>query len=142
MIFDYLSQEDFKNRVVFEILESEGIKSYTEVSEFFKEIKKLGGRIAIDDFGSGYSNFEYILKLDVDFIKIDGSLIKNIDKDLYSQVIVETIINFAKKLGIRTVAEYVHSEEVYEMAKNLEIDYCQGYYLSPPKPFEELFKRS
>ncbi|WP_051654182.1 EAL domain-containing protein [Persephonella sp. KM09-Lau-8] len=141
MIFDYLSQEDFKNRVVFEILESEGIKSYTEVSEFFKEIKKLGGRIAIDDFGSGYSNFEYILKLDVDFIKIDGSLIKNIDKDLYSQVIVETIINFAKKLGIRTVAEYVHSEEVYEMAKNLEIDYCQGYYLSPPKPFEELFKR-
>ncbi len=140
IIFDYLCQEDFKNRVVFEILESEGIKSYTEVSEFFKEVKKLGGKIAIDDFGSGYSNFEYILKLDVDFIKIDGSLIKNIDKDLYSQVIVETIINFAKKLGIRTVAEYVHSEEVYEMAKNLGIDYCQGYYLSPPKPFEELFK--
>ncbi|WP_297455501.1 EAL domain-containing protein [Persephonella sp.] len=142
MIFDYLSQEDFKNKVVFEILESEGIKSYTEVSEFFKEVKKLGGRIAIDDFGSGYSNFEYILKLDVDFLKIDGSLIKNIDKDLYSQVIVETIINFAKKLGIRTIAEFVHSEEVYEMAKNLEIDYCQGYYLSPPKPFEKLLSNS
>ncbi|WP_293448334.1 EAL domain-containing protein [Persephonella sp.] len=140
LIFEYMSQPVYKNRVIFEILESEGIENYEEVSGFIKEVKNLGGQISLDDFGAGYSNFEYILKLDVDYIKIDSSLIRNIHSDIYSQIIVETIVGFAQKLGIRTIAEFVHNEDVYEMVKALNIDYSQGFFLSKPKPFEELFK--
>ena len=119
--------------VVFEILESEGIENFDEVSRFIKEVKSYGAKIAIDDFGTGYSNFEFILKLDVDYIKIDSSLIKNLDKDIYSTIIVETIVGFSKKLGIYTIAEFVHSEEVFNQVKTLEIDYSQGFYLGKPR---------
>ncbi len=119
--------------IVFEILESEGIENFGEVSRFIKEVKSYGAKIAIDDFGTGYSNFEFILKLDVDYIKIDSSLIKNLDKDIYSTIIVETIVGFSKKLGIYTIAEFVHSEEVFQQVKTLEIDYSQGYYLGEPR---------
>ena len=140
LIFEHLSKPFYKNRVIFEILESEGMENYEEVSGFIKEVKNLGGKISLDDFGAGYSNFEYILKLDVDYIKIDSSLIRNIHSDIYSQIIVETIVGFAQKLGIRTIAEFVHNEDVYDMVKALKIDYSQGFYLGKPKPFEELFK--
>ncbi len=120
-------------KVVFEILESEGIENFDEVSRFIKEVKSYGAKIAIDDFGTGYSNFEFILKLDVDYIKIDSSLIKNLDKDIYSTIIVETIVGFSKKLGIYTIAEFVHSEEIFNQVKSLEIDYSQGFYLGKPR---------
>lgn len=80
------------NRVVFEILESEGIENYSQVSHFIAVMKKHGAKIAIDDFGSGYSSFENILKLNIDYLKIDGSLIKNIDHDERQRIIVKTII--------------------------------------------------
>lgn len=85
------------SRVTFEILESEGIENYEEVISFINQIKYLGARIAIDDFGTGYSNFEHLLRLDVDYIKIDGSLIRNIVSDDKHKLIVETIVSFAKK---------------------------------------------
>ncbi len=119
--------------IVFEILESEGIENFDEVSRFIKEVKSYGAKIAIDDFGTGYSNFEFILKLDVDYIKIDSSLIKNLDKDIYSTIIVETIVGFSKKLGIYTIAEFVHSEEIFHQVKTLGIDYSQGFYLGEPR---------
>jgi len=96
-------------------------------------IKSFGAKIAIDDFGSGYSNFAHLLKLNPEYIKIDGSLIKNIDKDKNSLVIVKTINDFAHALGIQTVAEYVHSKEVFEVLTELGIDEFQGYYFSEPK---------
>jgi PAS domain S-box-containing protein/diguanylate cyclase (GGDEF)-like protein len=139
LIFEYLNRPEYKGRVIFEILESEGMENYDEVSGFIKEVKNLGGMISLDDFGAGYSNFEYILKLDVDYIKIDSSLIKNIHTDIYSQIIVETIVGFAQKLGIRTIAEFVHNEDVFDMVKNLGIDYSQGFYLGKPQPFDKLF---
>ena len=86
----------------------------------------MGCKIAIDDFGSGYSNYEHLLKLHIDYIKFDGSLIKNIDKDHNAQIIVQTILDFAQKLNISTVAEYVHSEAVFEYVKKLKIDRSQG----------------
>ncbi|WP_457639195.1 EAL domain-containing protein [Persephonella sp.] len=140
LIFDYLSRPEYRGRVTFEILESEGVENYEEISQFIKEIKNLGGKISIDDFGAGYSNFEYILKLDVDYLKIDASLIKNIHTDLYSQIIVETIVGFAQRLGIRTIAEFVHNEDVFDMVANLKIDYSQGFYLGKPLPFDKIIK--
>jgi EAL domain-containing protein (putative c-di-GMP-specific phosphodiesterase class I) len=92
----------------------------------------MGVKIAIDDFGTGYSNFSYLLKLRPDYIKIDGSLIKHIDTDDNSIAIVSAILAFSKKLGIKTIAEYVHSKEVYEKCKELGIDEFQGFYLGEP----------
>ena len=102
--------------------------------EFIKTVKALGSKIAIDDFGSGYSNYEYILRLNVDYIKIDSSLIKNIATDKNSQVLIETIVDFTKKLNIQTIAEFVHSKEVYDEVKKLKIDFSQGFYLGEPGP--------
>ncbi len=134
MIYELLSQSSDGNRLIFEILESEGIENHAEVSSFITKIKTFGAKIAIDDFGTGYSNFAHIMRLNVDFIKIDASLIKNLDVDLSAQDIVGTIVEFAHRLNIKTVAEFVHNENVYNECIELGIDYLQGYYLSHPKP--------
>ena len=136
MIFikEMIRKNRVENRVIFEILESEGIENFEEVSKFINEIHKIGAKIAIDDFGSGYSNFEYLVKLDIDYIKIDGSLIKNIDKDENSKIIVGVIVGYARKKGIKTVAEFVSSKEIYETVKELGIDFVQGYYTGKPSP--------
>lgn len=122
------------NQVIFEILESESIENYTGVSRFITQMKELGCKIAIDDFGIGYSNFQHLLKLKIDYLKIDASLIMNIHKDKNSQAIVESIVTFTKKLNIKTVAEFVFSKAVYTKLKQLKVDYLQGYYLGHPKP--------
>mgnify|MGYP000602916684 CR=1 FL=1 len=131
-----LENRDIAKRVIFEIVESEGIDNFEEVSLFIKEMKAVGCKIAIDDFGTGYSNFEYLMKLNVDFIKIDGSFIKNIDMCEQSLLIAELIITFAKKQNIKTVAEFVHSKSVLEKVKELGITYSQGFYLGEPKSIE------
>jgi EAL domain-containing protein (putative c-di-GMP-specific phosphodiesterase class I) len=122
------------NRIIFEILESEGIENYEIINEFITEMKKYGVKIAIDDFGAGYSNFVYITKLDIDYIKIDGSIIRNIDTDTTSQIITKTIIDFASQLNIQTVAEFVHSEKVNNYLKDLNLNHLQGYYYGEPSP--------
>ena len=73
-----------------------------------------GDIIGIDDFGVGYSNFSHVVKLNVDFLKIDASLVKNIETDETAQVTVRSIVSFARELGIKTIGEYVHSQAVYE----------------------------
>ncbi|MCT7443982.1 bifunctional diguanylate cyclase/phosphodiesterase [Aliarcobacter cryaerophilus] len=132
-IVNAMEKTNTAKQITFEIVESEGIESFTEVSNFIKKAKKLGCKIAIDDFGTGYSNFEYIIKLDVDYIKIDGSLIKNINIDNNLYLTVQTIVGFAKALKIKTVAEFVHNEEVLNCVKNLNIDYSQGFFIDEPK---------
>ena len=121
-------------RITFEILESEGIENYKEVSEFITKMKAFGCRFAIDDFGSGYSNFEHLLHLDIDYIKIDGSLIRNLDSDINSLLIVEAIVNIAEKRHLDCVAEYVHNHTVMQMVTRLGIRYAQGFYLGEPQP--------
>jgi len=120
------------HRVVIELVESEGIENFEHIDKFIKDVKGLGCQIAIDDFGTGYSNFEYLMKLNADYIKIDGSLIKNINTDESSQIVVELIVGFAKRMKIKTIAEFVHNEQVYQKIKSLGIDYSQGYYLGEP----------
>lgn len=135
-MFDFIMKKLYDSKVAdkvtFEILEGDAIEDFTKVNNFINEIRRFGAKIAIDDFGSGYSNFSYLTKLNVDYIKIDGSLIKNIDTDHNAYIVVETIVQFAKKLGIKTVAEYVHSREIYKKVKKLEIEYMQGFYFNEP----------
>jgi diguanylate cyclase (GGDEF)-like protein len=129
-----VSEDQIGKRVVFELLESEGIENYNEVSRFIELVKKHGCKIAIDDFGAGYSNFEHILRLRVDYLKIDASLIKPIATDANAHAIVETIVSFASRLGIQTVAEFVHSEAVQRVVRTLGVDYSQGYFVGKPLP--------
>uniref|UniRef100_UPI004048D264 EAL domain-containing protein n=1 Tax=Aliarcobacter sp. TaxID=2321116 RepID=UPI004048D264 len=132
-LFNKLVQTNTANRIVLEIVESEGIEKFEEVGDFIRKAKSLGCRVAIDDFGTGYSNFEYIIKLNVDFLKIDGSLIKNIHINENIKLTVSTIVNFAKVLGIKTVAEYVHCQEVQDVVESLGIDFSQGYLFHEPE---------
>ncbi len=119
-------------RVCFEILETEKIENYQVIANFVSEVRELGCKVSIDDFGSGYSNFSHLLNLNFDYLKIDSSLIKNIDIDKHKQIIVKTIVTFAKELGIITIGEFVESKEVYSFITQMGIDYSQGYYFSPP----------
>lgn len=123
---------DFARNITFEILESEGIQNYSEIISFITTVKKYGATISIDDFGTGYSNFEYLIKLNFDYLKIDASMIKNIDKDEKSQLVTKTIVDFAKKIGVKTIAEFVSSKDILSKVQELDIDYAQGYYLGEP----------
>ncbi len=131
-IIKTISKTGTASRIVFEILESEGIESYDEVIQFITQVKALGAKIAIDDFGTGYSNFENILKLSVDYIKIDGSLIREITGNPRHHIIVETIIDFAQKIGAKTIAEFVSDEAIYDTLKKIGVDYSQGYFTGKP----------
>jgi PAS domain S-box-containing protein/diguanylate cyclase (GGDEF)-like protein len=130
----YNKLENYPNpeRVIFEITESQEIVDYDRINKFIKYVKQYDVKIAIDDFGSGYANFEHILNIDTDYIKIDGSLIKNIHTDENSKVITEAIINFSKKLNRQTIVEFVHNEEIFKVVKELGADYSQGFYLGVP----------
>ena len=134
VIRECLARHDVKGRVVFEILESEGIHRYDIASSFIEAVKAEGCMIAIDDFGSGYSNFEHILRLKVDYLKLDASLVKNLDTDRQAYAIVETMQRFAERLGVRTIAEYVHNAAVQASVERLRVHYSQGYYIGEPAP--------
>lgn len=131
-ILNKLKHSKASTRVIFEIVESEAIQDFNKISRFIHEIKRYGAKIAIDDFGDGYSNFAYLTKMSVDFIKIDGSLIQDIDTDRDAYLVVETIVGFANKLGIKTIAEFVHSSTVMDKVKELGIDFSQGYHIDKP----------
>ena len=137
LLKEKLTQTGIGSRIVFEIIESEGIENFDKVMEFITEIKKFGCQISIDDFGTGYSNFEYLMKLKVDYIKIDASMIKNIDVNNESEMITETIVDFAKKFGIKTIAEFVYSQSVFEKVNALNVDYAQGYHFGKPEPLKK-----
>ena len=139
-LFEKLSNFPNPNRIIFELLETDLIEDFELVISFITKIKKFGCQVAIDDFGSGYSNMENILKLKPDYIKIDGSLIKHIDTSKESYTIVKNIISMAKELNAKTVAEFVHNQEVYQQLKALNIDYFQGYYTGMPFSSTELPK--
>jgi len=120
------------SRVILEVLEGISVKGMESSLKQLKELKKRGFKIAIDDFGTQHSNFERVNAMNVDFIKIDGIFVKNINKDEKSFSIVKTINDFAKSIGAKTVAEFVYNKEVFKKIKELGVDYAQGYYFHKP----------
>jgi len=127
--------------VIFEITERKAIEDIMRVVSFVRELKDEGFRFAIDDFGSGYSSFYYLKYLPVDFLKIEGEFIKTLPNSPTDRVFIEGIVNVAKKMGIKTIAEFIENENVLEVVKDLGIDYAQGYYLGKPEPLEEKLKK-
>lgn len=133
---DYLehqiSRQQIGSRLIFEILESEGINNYETVRAFILRFKGLGCQFAIDDFGAGYSNFDHLIKLNMDVLKIDGSLIRNLPHDRNTQIIVKHICDFAHEMGVSTVAEFVTNEAIFKWVASFGIDTSQGYYFYKP----------
>jgi EAL domain-containing protein (putative c-di-GMP-specific phosphodiesterase class I) len=136
--YDFLIEKlkqnpDLASRVIFEITESQTTQNSQKLLAFTSEIKRYGAKIAIDDFGRGYSNFSMLLDMKADYLKIDGELISKIDTNQNSLTIIQSIVEFAKKLEIKTVAEYVYSSTILSKVKSLDIDYSQGFYIDKPK---------
>jgi len=144
IIETFKKNKDLASRVTFEILESDEITDITLFKQKIELLHSLGAKVSIDDFGSGYSNFRTILDIEANYLKIDGSLIKNIDKNEKDFKVVKSIIHFAKEADMKTVAEFVHSKEVYDKLLEFDLDYMQGYYIAQPSStllnVEELFK--
>jgi len=128
-----IERYDIGNKIIFEILESEEIVDFDTTMDFIERMRSQGVRFAIDDFGSGYSNFSYMLQMRPDFLKIDGSLIENITQDSNEYYVVSAIVKFARSLDIKLIAEYVSTKEIVDILEKFDIDYMQGYYFSEPK---------
>lgn len=131
-LHDQILKHGVGKRLIMEILESEVVSDYKMVSNILDDFREHGVRIAIDDFGSGFSNFEHILRLNPDYIKIDASLIKEILNNQNSFTLVKAISEFSKELGMKVIAEYVSTKEIFQALKELSIDEYQGYYFSVP----------
>ncbi|WP_415396587.1 EAL domain-containing protein [Sulfurimonas sp. CS5] len=136
MLYAKFDEFEYNHHLTIELLETEEFKDYKRVYDFCLKVRSYGIKIALDDFGAGYSNFSHALNLPIDYIKIDASLISNIDSDINSQIMVETIVGLAHKLNIQTIAEYVSSKEILEVVKRLNVDYAQGYYVGKPEPIQ------
>ena len=121
-----------KDRIVFEITERETVKNFSVLEKFVLNLKMAGYQFAIDDFGSGFSSFHYIKKFPIDYLKIDGEFIININKDEKDKAFVNSILTLAKELNVKTVAEYVEDEEIVNTLKEMGVDYLQGFHIGKP----------
>ncbi|MGX2039573.1 putative bifunctional diguanylate cyclase/phosphodiesterase [Methylocaldum sp. MU1018] len=121
------------SRLAFEITETATVANYQQTREMIARIRALGCHFALDDFGAGFSSFDYIKKFPVDYLKIDGQFIKNLLHDETDQVLVKAMIDIARKLGKKTIAEYVESPKVLSLLKTLGVDYAQGYLIGKPE---------
>lgn len=119
-------------RVCFEITETAVISNMHSALRFIKELKGLGCRFALDDFGTGLSSFSYLQTLSVDYIKIDGSFVRNMLTDPMAYAIVTSVNNLAHAVGLKTIAEYVDQRGLLEELSELGVDYVQGYHLASP----------
>ena len=120
------------SRVHLEIVEDIIINKSDVFDKQIQDLKSAGYHVIVDDFGTDKSAYSRMFELQADYIKIDGAFIKELKKDKAHQVIVKSIVDFAKKSGIKTIAEHVESQEVYDIVNELEIDYSQGYYVGKP----------
>jgi len=128
------AHRDRAARLDIELLESEEMDDLDAVRTFIAKIKAYGCGVSLDDFGSGYSNFSYIMELDIDTLKIDGSLIRKMELDAKTLRTVETIVRFAHQLGLNVVAEFVESAATAEKLRAMDVEYAQGYHFGHPSP--------
>ncbi len=122
--------------ICFEITETVAITNLAKAAQFISQLKNIGCRFALDDFGSGMSSFAYLKNLPVDYLKIDGVFIKDIVKDEIAASMVEAIARIASVMKIQTIAEFVENEATLSKLKSLGVDYAQGYGIAKPRPLE------
>jgi len=122
-------------RICFEITETAAIANFDAARRFFTQLRALGCRFLLDDFGSGMSSLAYLKNLPVDYLKIDGEFILNIVQDPVQQAMVESIHRISQVLGLKTIGECVEGEGALETLRRIGIDYAQGFWLAEPVPF-------
>lgn len=123
------------SQMVFEITERDTVKQLDMIGKHIRDLKGEGFRFAIDDFGAGYSSFQYIRSFSVDFLKVDGDFIRNMNgTSTVEKAIVSSIAALSEKLGIKTIAEFVETEDILGLVESAGIDYAQGYYIKRPSP--------
>ncbi len=122
------------SKLIFEITETAAIHDLQLALKFIDELKAMGCKFSLDDFGVGFTSFVYLREMNVDYIKIDGSFIRNLHKSHNDQVVVKSIIDVARGMGVKTVAEFVEKEETLELLRKYKVDYAQGYLIGKPSP--------
>ncbi len=123
------------NNIIFEILEHEAIIDIDIMKKTLNHLNSLGFYFALDDFGTGYNSFHYLRELPFKYVKLDGSFVKGIIDTKVNYTLVKNIVHLCRELGIKTVAEYVESEEILNAVKSLGVDYAQGYYTGMPQDY-------
>lgn len=126
------------DRLVLELVETENIHNYDVALKALIELKGLGLKIAIDDFGSGFANFSYLSAFPADFVKIDGSLVKKVNEDDKTRNLIKLLIDYAHSEGMEVIAEFVSSVEIFDTISAMGCDYAQGYYFSAPIPGDKI----
>lgn len=126
------------NKICFEITESSAIQNLALAFEFIQNMHELGCSFSLDDFGTGMSSFSYLKQLPVNHLKIDGSFIRHIDTDPIDLAMTRSINEIGHVMGMSTMAEFVESEEIFQLLRQLGVDYAQGYHIAKPAPLNEL----
>ena len=137
VIFHYLNEAEHPENFVFELVETEEVTDYDFIKEFAEQLHERKAKIAIDDFGSGFSNLMHIIRIDADYLKIDGEIIRTICGDDKCRDFVEIINMWCQHQRKDVIAEFVENESIQETIQNMGIAFSQGYYFSKPHPWEQ-----
>src|SRR5690606_32127053 len=124
------------SQVAFEVTETESIINMDAARNVLRQIRSLGCNLVLDDFGKGYSSFNYLRELPFDTVKIDGVFIRDIDKNASHLAMVRSIVEVARQLDKVIVAEYVESEAIVEVLRELEVEWAQGYHFHKPESLQ------
>lgn len=127
-----------RDKLIFEVTETTAVANLEDAADFINEMRNIGCRFSLDDFGAGQSSYAYLKRLPVDFIKIDGAFVRNIAHDDVDYALVKSITEMGHFLNKKIIAEYVSDEEILEVVRDIGVDYAQGYFLGKPFFIEEL----
>ena len=143
MLVDEIFARDISaEKLCFEITETALIANLSQASTFIRALRRLGCKFALDDFGSGLSSFAYLKNLQVDYLKIDGMFVRDIIRDPVDYALVRSINEMGKVMGKKTIAEFVENQQIFEMVKELGVDYAQGYGVGTIQPLLDLTNKS
>ncbi len=140
IIFKFEEYEIDPKNICFEITETTAIGNMQAATDFIHKLKDIGCMFALDDFGSGFSSFNYLKNLPVDFLKIDGIFVKDMDEDSVNRAMVKAINGLGQVIGLRTIAEFVRNSAIIEHLKEIGVDYIQGYEIGKPEPISKLIE--
>lgn len=138
-LHDRLDGADFPlEKIIFEITETAAIAEFAQAETFIRQIRRYGCRFSLDDFGSGFSSYSYLKNLKVDYLKIDGSFVRELATSATDYAMVRSMTEIGHSLGLKIVAEYVESEAILEKLREIGVDYAQGYHVGKPGPLANL----